>query len=177
MFGFPAGEALGKLAAALLRRASGAKRQRSRGRGGGDSFAAIFDSGQPGTVERERCAFYIKGKVALNIRAGGFKTGEPNLGDNLSRGDARGQRVQWPTSRGASHWALQQAGEEVAVGTLQPKWSLASERASNSYSLNRPLGGAATLSEVGHGSEWWRPRCLAVDCEGRDLPDEGEFLG
>src|ERR1035437_838459 len=84
MFGFPAGEALGKLAAAL---GDGGLLE-PRGDALGvelekDSFAAIFDSGQPGTVERERCAFYIEGEVALNIRAGGFKTGEPDLGDNF----------------------------------------------------------------------------------------------
>jgi hypothetical protein len=72
MLGFPAGEALGKLAAALgdggllepNGNALGVELEE-------DSFAAIFDSGQPGTVERERCPFYIEGKVALNIRAGG----------------------------------------------------------------------------------------------------------
>src|SRR5664279_1895853 len=84
MLGFPAGEALGKLAAAL---GDGGLLEPSGNALGveleEDSFAAIFDSGQPGTVERERCAFYIEGKIALNIRAGGFKTGETNLGDNL----------------------------------------------------------------------------------------------
>src|ERR1035438_3881282 len=84
VLGFPAREAIGKLAAALgdgglldpSGNALGVELEE-------DSFAAIFDSGQPGTVERERCALYIEGEVALNIRAGGFKTGEPDLGDNF----------------------------------------------------------------------------------------------
>jgi hypothetical protein len=84
LLGFPAGEALSKLVAAL---GDGGLLEPS-GDGLGvelekDSFAAIFDSGQPGAIEREGCAFDIERKVALNVRAGGFKTGEPNLGDNF----------------------------------------------------------------------------------------------
>src|ERR1035438_9598258 len=85
VLGLPAREAIGKLAAAL---GDGGLLEPSGNSLGveleEDSFAAIFDSGQPGTVEGERCAFYFEGKITLNIRAGGFKTGETNLGNNLS---------------------------------------------------------------------------------------------
>ena len=179
MFGFPAGEALGKLAAAL---GDGGLLEPSGNALGveleEDAFAAIFDSGQPGTVEGEGCAFYIEGKIALNIRAGGFKPGETNLGDDLSETMHEDNAFDGRHPGGIPLGFGQRAGEEVAIGNIGAQFVLGLGEGFKFDFLNWPLGGAAALPEAGYGGENGGVLdALQLDCEGRDLPDEGEFLG
>ena len=142
-----------------------------------DPFAAIFDSGQPGTVERERCAFYIEGEVALNIRAGGFKTGEPDLGDNFPEAMHEHNAFNGRHPGGAPLGFGQRAGEEVAIGNVGAQLVLGLGKGFKFDFLNWPLGGAAALPEAGYGGENGGVLdALQLDCEGRDLPDEREFF-